>query len=416
MSSKIVILCLLLSLLTAGCGTPKAPATKPTVPDTFGGAATSEPETTPQESGVTVPSSQVSTTVETPPLIPDPVIPDTTAATLPLLSAPDPTPGITLCGHSYQLSFAQAPTCEQAGYQNYRCQKCGDLQQEFSLPLGHSYLAATCISPECCSRCGMKSGNALGHHYEDGHCIRCGEKDPSLRIITIQVKDTKNVPVDGVTVELRIADALHSSAISSNGQVRFTIKDHTGSYKLLLKTIPEGYRARKDCYLYQSDSGTIVLDIIPVVYSDDHSKAAYKVGATMGEFTITDVDGKSYQLTKLLQEKKLVILNFWYYNCVPCKAEFPFLNSIYQRYHEDIELLALNHYDSEAKIKQLQSEMELSFPLAAEQLGMQQGFGIQSYPVTVFIGCDGRILYIQKDIGFQSEAELDSLVRQMIGK
>ena len=46
---------------------------------------------------------------------------------------------------------------------------------------------------------------------------------------------------------------------------------------------------------------------------------------------------------------------------------------------------------------------------------MQQGFGIQSYPVSVFIGSDGRILKIQKDVGFQSEAELETVVRQMLG-
>jgi peroxiredoxin len=198
--------------------------------------------------------------------------------------------------------------------------------------------------------------------------------------------------------------------------VTFALNNHSGSYKLVLTEIPQGYQARKDSYTYRSDSGAIVLDIVSVIYPDDHSKAAYKVGSTMGDFTVTDVDDKTYQLSQLLQEKKLVILNFWYYTCVPCKAEFPYFNSIYQRYGDKIEILALNHFDSESKIRQLRSEMGLTFPLATEQLGMQQGFNIQSYPVSVFIGGDGRILYIQKDVGFETEAELDNLVRQMLGR
>lgn len=110
-----------------------------------------------------------------------------------------------------------------------------------------------------------------------------------------------------------------------------------------------------------------------------------------------------------------MILNFWYYTCVPCKAEFPYFNSIYQRYRQDIELLALNHFDSDAQIRKLQSEMGLRFPLAVEHLGMQRGFGISSYPVSVFIGSGGRILHIQKDVGFQTEEELETMILKMLG-
>lgn len=121
-----------------------------------------------------------------------------------------------------------------------------------------------------------------------------------MRTITIQVKDSKNTPVDGVTVQLHIADTLHSTAVSAGGQVTFTLKNHTGSYKLVLTGVPEGYKPQRETYTYRSDSGAIVLDIVPVVHPDDHSKAAYKVGSVMGDFTVTDVDGKTHQLSRLL--------------------------------------------------------------------------------------------------------------------
>ena len=415
---KRTVLCLLLAVFLCGCGKQETPSAETHIPTSQDEVTTTVPvEPQPQASEETTlpdvttasqPETEVSTTETTT------ASQATTAATLP--TVPEPTQGATLCGHDYQQSFFQAPNCEQTGYQNYCCRKCGDIQQQISLPLGHSYADATCTVAKCCSRCGKTEGAALGHHYENGLCNRCGAKDPSVRTITIQVKDSKNAPVDEVTVQLYLADTLHSTAVSTGGQVTFTLKNHTGSYKLVLTGVPEGYRAQRESYTYRSDSGTIVLDIVPVVYPEDHSKAAYKVGSVMGDFTVTDVDGITHQLSRLLQEKKLVILNFWYYTCAPCKAEFPYFNSIYQRYGQDIELLALNHFDSEAQIRKLQSEMGLTFPLAAEHLGMQQGFGIQSYPVSVFIGSDGRILHIQKDIGFQSEEELDTLVRRMIGK
>jgi peroxiredoxin len=418
------ILYLVLAVLLSGCRQRETPQPELEVPATYDEAAAPQEEALPQpptETALpeepTVSEPEVTVTENTVPteitVLTEPV--STLPLPIPTVTAPPQGENITLCGHDYQPGFYQAPTCEQAGYQNYRCQKCGDVQQQLSLPLGHSYTDATCIAPKICNRCGMTEGSSLGHHYTNGLCSRCGDKDPKVRTITIQVKDSKNAPVDGVTVELYIADALHSTAVSTGGRVTFTLKNHTGSYTLVLTQIPAGYKAQKDRYTYRSDSGAIVLDIVPVVYPDDHSKAAYKVGSTMGDFTVTDVDGKTYQLSRLLREKKLVILNFWYYTCAPCKAEFPYFNSIYQRYGDDIEILALNHFDSENQIRQLRSEMGLTFPLATEHLGMQQGFDIKSYPVSVFIGSDGRILHIQKNVGFQSEVELDTIIRQMLG-
>jgi len=415
-----IIPSLLLAALMCGCGKPEVPPLDLDIPATYDEAEIPETEATtvqtmPTVSGMEATTTQPVTTEATT----EPTTTGSTVATLPLpTTAPTVTPpngDVSICSHNYQPGIYQAPTCEQAGYQNYRCTKCGDVQQQLSLPLGHSYTEATCTAPKRCILCDSTQGSSLGHSFSNGLCSRCGEKDPLVRTITIQVKDSKNNPVDGVTVALYIADQLHSTCISSNGKVSFTVQNHSGSYTLVLTHIPEGYKAQKNSYTYRSDSGAIVLEIVPVVYPGDHSKAAYKVGSTMGDFTVTDVDGKTYQLSQLLQQKKLVILNFWYYTCVPCKAEFPYFNSVYEKYSNDIEILGLNHFDSESKIRQLRSEMGLTFPLATEHLGMQQGFGIQSYPVSVFIDSSGRILKIQKDVGFQSEAELETVVRQMLG-
>lgn len=408
------IICIILAALLTGCTSPETPES-PATYDEVAETVETTPQTVPAET--TLPATQnapTETTLET-----APATTENTAAALPLpTTAPvvtAPTGGIVICSHNYQPGVYQAPTCEQAGYQNFRCSKCGDVQQQLSLPLGHSYEDATCTAPRRCILCGSTQGNSLEHCFANGFCSRCGAKDPAVRTVTIQIKDSKNNPVDGVSVALYIADQLHSTCVSSGGKVTFTLTNHSGSYVLALTGVPAGYKPQKDSYTYRSDNGAIVLDIVPVVFPDDHSKAAYKVGSVMGDFSVTDVDGKTYQLSSLLQQKKLVILNFWYYACVPCKAEFPYFNAVYEKYSSDIEILGLNHFDSESKIKQLRSEMGLRFPLAFEQLGMQQGFGIQSYPVSVFIDSTGRILKIQKDVGFQSEAELETIIRQMLG-
>jgi thiol-disulfide isomerase/thioredoxin len=60
------------------------------------------------------------------------------------------------------------------------------------------------------------------------------------------------------------------------------------------------------------------------------------------DFTVTDPSGNSYTLSELTAQKKAVVLNFWYVECAPCNAEFPFLQEAYEQYADQIALLALN--------------------------------------------------------------------------
>ena len=419
-----VLLALVMAVSFCACGsrasgedpteaTPPSLSTQPEEP--------SEEATTPTEATFPeLPTEPSLPPVTEPTLLPVPTEPEPIAPTQP--SAPPspvlpPVTEATICGHVYQLITSYAPSCTEAGYENYLCSKCGVPDQQLLFPLGHCFREADCLNGQVCDRCGIAQGAPLGHQYTEGSCTRCGEIDPSVRHITITVKDNKNAPVPGVTVELYTTQDLPAGTCISDadGKLRFTLWDHPGKYTLVLAQIPQGYKARQNRYEYGSDSGAIVLELVPVIHPEDHSRADYRVGDTMGDFTLTDVDGNVYSLSGLLETKKLVILNFWYCSCIPCKAEFPYFNSVYQRYGNDLELLALNHMDSEDQIRKLRDEMGLCFPLLREQIGMKEGFGIRSYPMTVFIGENGRILRIQKDAPFESEEALDALIRQLLG-
>lgn len=300
-------------------------------------------------------------------------------------------PEATICNHQYDNGYSQAATCLQAGFQNQTCSKCGSSNQ--------------ILSP------------ALGHRFSAGRCSRCGAADPNPRTVTILVKDSENNRIPGVSVDIFTnGDAPASSGVTDNqGRVSLTIGFWWESYQVTLPHIPDGYRASKDLYRFTADNGNIVLESVPLIDTTDHSRAAYRIGDQMGDFTVTDTDGKTHQLSGLLQEKELVILNFWYCSCVPCKAEFPYFEAVYQHYGERIEILAMNHIDPDLQeIRQVKATMGLSFPFVQEALGMDGGFDIRSYPVTVFIGKNGTILNIQKDVGFQSEAELLEMVAQML--
>jgi thiol-disulfide isomerase/thioredoxin len=132
----------------------------------------------------------------------------------------------------------------------------------------------------------------------------------------------------------------------------------------------------------------------------------------MGDFTLTDTDGNIYTMSNLLKEKELIILDFWFVNCGPCKAEFPYFEAITEKY-DNVQLLTLNHIDSEKDILALRDQMGVTFPMIVENIGFQQGFGISAYPFTVFIDGNGRILKIHNSV-FSSQADLEALIDSLL--
>ena len=201
--------------------------------------------------------------------------------------------------------------------------------------------------------------------------------------------------MEGIIVSIYTGDSLAASATTNQKGVATMTIPTISSYKVILSNIPAGFSA-KESYTFSSTSVNINLTTLSAIEPTDHSKANYKVGDQMGDFTLTDIDGDSYTLSKLLKENKLVILNFWFINCGPCKSEFPHFEEVTQGY-DNIQLLTLNPFDSLSAIRNFKDLSGYSFPMISDSIGLSEGFNATAFPTTVFIDVNGRIIAI--DVG-----------------
>lgn len=337
----------------------------------------------------TTPSTTLSTSPSTAPSLPEPSEPMPTEPSEPPVTLPQPDEDPVICQHQYSQTVVN-PTCQASGSITQTCIHCADVQVKFLPTLGHDYL--------------------------DGLCSRCGETDPSVPVevtYTVTVRSDKGKTIPDVIVSVYTGgDEPAATGITNEKGVATMTLLPAESYTVKLSVIPPGFSC-KESYTTTSTRVNINLTTLSYIDPEDHSKANYKVGSTMGDFTLKDTDGNSYTLSKLLQEKKLVILNFWFVNCGPCKAEFPYFEAVHEKYSQDVQLLTLNHLDDIEDIVALRDEMGVTFPMIAENIGFQQGFGIFAYPTTVFIAPSGKILKIQ--VGeFKTQAQLESLIDSLI--
>ena len=134
------------------------------------------------------------------------------------------------------------------------------------------------------------------------------------------------------------------------------------------------------------------VDLIP---EDQLEDVTFKRGDQIADMTVTTPDGTVYKISEILEEKKAVVINFWFINCGPCQMEFPYMQEAYETYKDDIEILAINPEDgTDEKVADYQKKNELTFPMAVIGRDWATRLGVQAYPTTVIIDRYGIISFV----------------------
>ena len=215
---------------------------------------------------------------------------------------------------------------------------------------------------------------------------------------TVNITSLGGLPLANVTILVYADEAL--TDLTGYGQTDAYGKASislTGAekYYLSLTNLPAGYVAESS---YVMSSATTDIALSSQVISDPGlAGVSYGLGSVMHDFTITAANGTEYTLSKLLEQKDAVVLNFWYTTCSYCVAEFPYLDTVYQQFSGDVEVLALNNYadDSPSDVESFQNnfyeyygtddktEGGLAFPMAYDEQGITDAFKLSGYPTTV---------------------------------
>ena len=128
---------------------------------------------------------------------------------------------------------------------------------------------------------------------------------------------------------------------------------------------------------------------------DDLTGKSLKEGQVMYDFTIANVKGEEITLSEVLKKKKVVMLNFWFVNCEWCVKEFPAMSSAYNAKKDMVEIIAFNPFDNKSGIDAFLEKTPLPFEVASCPFEYASSFGIQSYPVSIFIDRYGVIRKIE---------------------
>jgi thiol-disulfide isomerase/thioredoxin len=136
------------------------------------------------------------------------------------------------------------------------------------------------------------------------------------------------------------------------------------------------------------------------------------------DFTLEDMDGETYTLSKL--RGKVVMVNFWATWCPPCREEIPSMEAVYQSLRDKgFIVLAINQWESPDHVFSYMGQLDVypTFPILFDRdSSVSDSYGVKGLPTTLLIDKQGRVVY--RAVGGRNfnHPEVRALIQQMIGE
>ena len=150
----------------------------------------------------------------------------------------------------------------------------------------------------------------------------------------------------------------------------------------------------------------------------DYKRVELAVGTVMPDFEFTDFDGKKHRFSEY--RGKIVLLDFWGMWCPPCRAELPHLKAAYSKFQpRGFEIVGMNtdEIDAVPQVKKTLRDNGMDWVQAKRESieHVIRALRISSFPTTVLVGADGKVLSLNNTLKGQPGLRGQALVEPIEG-
>jgi peroxiredoxin len=106
----------------------------------------------------------------------------------------------------------------------------------------------------------------------------------------------------------------------------------------------------------------------------------------------TDIDGKKLKSKDL--KGKVLVINYWFVNCPPCRKEIPDLNDLVRKYKDsaNVKFIGIALDDREA-LKDFLKIMPFHYQIVADGRAASARYGVKAFPTHVIVDGDGKVYF-----------------------
>lgn len=117
---------------------------------------------------------------------------------------------------------------------------------------------------------------------------------------------------------------------------------------------------------------------------------------------------------------EVLVINFWYANCPPCRKEAPDLASLSEEYSgQGVQFLGVNHTDSAGTAQAFERRFGIPYPSLHDQesagvAAMQGVVPLRAMPTTVVLDTEGRVA--ARILGLAERSMLAALIDETLSE
>jgi thiol-disulfide isomerase/thioredoxin len=146
-------------------------------------------------------------------------------------------------------------------------------------------------------------------------------------------------------------------------------------------------------------------------YIAEDSRLAQLVDTPGPAITLQGIDGTLIDLADSYG-KKPIYLKLWASYCIPCRAQMPKFEKIYESVGDRIQVIAVDAGvgDDAAKVASFVAKTGMHMPIIIDDGSLGAWLKMDSTPLHLLIGRDGRIAFA----GHQDGPELDAAIQRVL--
>jgi thiol-disulfide isomerase/thioredoxin len=127
----------------------------------------------------------------------------------------------------------------------------------------------------------------------------------------------------------------------------------------------------------------------------------FSTGKKPRGFSAKDMQGNKYKLKDL--EGKVVVLNFWFVACGPCRMEIPELNKLVEEYKDSSNVVFLAvALDSNSEVEQFLEKLPFNYNIITDGRYISSIYSITSYPTHAIIDKSGNVIFHSTGYGMST--------------
>jgi peroxiredoxin len=152
--------------------------------------------------------------------------------------------------------------------------------------------------------------------------------------------------------------------------------------------------------------------------SSEEAPPLLAIGTEAPDFALPTMRGDTVLLSAL--RGKVVLLDFWYQGCYPCRLAIPGLQHLHDSCStQNVVILGLNAYDKadDRNLLKFLESRKVTYPILIGAEKTAAAYQVRGYPTVYIIGRDGRVAWTQ--VGYGEEMEgvyAEELVKALSAK